>query len=252
MQRNLSIDIGNTRTKIALFEENELVQKEVWEILDMDRLRELSYNQKVKKVILSSVAKVPTAVEDFFMTQFYYLHLSAQTPLPIGLQYLTPDTLGKDRVAAAVGAQHIYPGENCLVIDAGTCITMDMVDRNGVFLGGNISPGIEMRLKAMHHFTARLPLVKQADIGGHLKENPLGNSTENAIRLGGELGALLETEGFIKLMEKRFQHLIVILTGGDTDFFVKNIKTKIFAHPNLVLIGLNQILQYNAKLTDGF
>jgi type III pantothenate kinase len=251
METNLAIDVGNTRTKIALFEGSSLVRREIWDSLELGPAQALAYNQNVKKVIFSSVAEVPAAVADFFSSNFFCLHLSTQTPLPIEIQYQTPHTLGKDRIAAAVGAYFLFPGENCLVIDAGTCITMDVLDSSGVFRGGNISPGIEMRLRAMHHFTARLPLVKHNRDGHDLYENALGNSTENAIRNGGELGALLEMEAFIQAMGGRYKDLKVVLTGGDTDFFGRNLKTKIFAHPNLVLIGLNQILQHNAKLSEG-
>ncbi|MBI5916677.1 MAG: type III pantothenate kinase [Bacteroidetes bacterium] len=245
---NLAIDIGNTRTKVAVFQGDELVRKEVWETLGMEALKSLAYNQNVEKIILSSVSQIPEGVEGFLKKNFFYLELTAQTPLPIAIRYQTPHTLGKDRIAAAAGAFHLFPGENCLVIDTGTCITMDVLSAAGEFLGGNISPGVEMRLKAMHHFTARLPLVSQG-----LEMAPrLGDSTENAVRNGGELGALLEMEGFIGWCRKEFRPLRVILTGGDTDFFAKNTKTKIFAHQNLVLLGLNKILQHNAELSEGF
>ncbi|MBK8565561.1 MAG: type III pantothenate kinase [Saprospiraceae bacterium] len=245
---NLAIDIGNTRTKIAVFDGDELVHSEAWEVLTADALQKLAYNQNTGKIILSSVAKQSEDILTFLRSQPLFFELTTETPLPIGIQYKTPQTLGKDRVAAAVGAWHFHPGENCLVVDAGTCIKMDVVSARGEFLGGNISPGIEMRLKAMHHFTARLPLVNQ---GGALPDM-LGDSTENALRNGGELGALLEVEGFIRRCQRKFRGLNTVLTGGDADFFVKNIKTKIFAHQNLVLHGLNQILKHNAKLFEGF
>jgi type III pantothenate kinase len=245
---NLAIDIGNTRTKIAVFQGGELVRKEVWEALELAALKSLAYNQNVEKIILSSVSQMSGEAEGFLKKNFFYLELTTQTPLPIAIRYQTTHTLGKDRIAAAVGAFHLFPGENCLVIDAGTCITMDVLNAAGEFLGGNISPGVEMRLKAMHHFTARLPLVSQGD---ELAPR-LGDSTENAIRNGGELGALLEVEGFIGWCRKEFRPLRVILTGGDADFFAKNTKTKIFAHQNLVLLGLNKILQHNAELSEGF
>ena len=274
---NLAIDIGNTRTKLAVFDGDTLVRKEVWETLAISLLQDLAYNQKIEKVILSSVANVPAEVEEFLKNQFHYLQLTTETPLPIHIRYKTPGTLGKDRIAAAAGAFHLYPGENCLVIDAGTCITSDVLNAQGEFLGGNISPGIEMRLKAMHHFTARLPLVSWElgignwelgignwglEIGENQSPPPipnsqfpipnfLGDSTENALRNGGILGALLETEGFIRLCSKHLGPLRVILTGGDADFFAKNIKTKIFAHQNLVLVGLNKILQHNVETSEG-
>jgi type III pantothenate kinase len=245
---NLAIDIGNTRTKLAVFHGSELVRIEVWETLELVALQQLAYNQKPEKIILSSVSEPPAVVMDYLRALPAFLELTTETPLPIGIRYKTPHTLGKDRVAAAVGAWHLYPGEHCLIVDAGTCIKLDVVSAGGEFLGGNISPGIEMRLKAMHHFTARLPLVKQ----GEDLPDFLGDSTENALRNGGELGALLEVAGFIELCSQQMQPLRIVLTGGDADFFVKNLKTKIFAHQNLVLLGLNQILQHNAKLFEGF
>ncbi|MCF8245669.1 MAG: type III pantothenate kinase [Saprospiraceae bacterium] len=245
---NLAIDIGNTRTKIAVFDGDELLHKEVWSELTLPEVKQLAYNQKVEKIILSSVSKQSEEVMSFLKTNFTFLELTTETALPIRIRYKTPETLGKDRIAAAAGAAHLFPQKFCLVIDAGTCITLDVVSSEGEFLGGNISPGIEMRLKAMHHFTARLPqVVRTAN-----RPDELGDSTENAIRNGGEMGALLEVEGFIRLCRKKYRPLRVVLTGGDADFFVKHTKTKIFAHQNLVLLGLNQILQHNAKLFEGF
>lgn len=245
---NLAIDIGNTRTKIAIFQGDKLLSQEVWEELSVAKLKQLAYNQKIEKIILSSVSGQSEEVMAYLKSHPVFLELTTETPLPIGIRYKTPTTLGKDRVAAAVGAFYLFPKENCLVIDAGTCITLDLLSAEGIFLGGNISPGIEMRLKAMHHFTARLPLVKSSP---ELPDE-LGDSTENAMRNGGELGALLEVEGFIRACKKKYRPLRVVLTGGDADFFVKHTKTKIFAHQNLVLLGLNQILQHNAKLSEGF
>jgi len=151
-----------------------------------------------------------------------------------------------------VGAWNLHPGKNCLIIDAGTCITLDVVSATGEFLGGNIAPGIDMRLKAMHHFTAKLPQVDRSgnpadDSAGGL----LGMTTEAALRNGGQIGALLEVRAFIAVCEQLFGPMKVILTGGDADYFVKNIKTKIFAHPNLVLYGLNKILKHNVEILRG-
>lgn len=261
---NLAIDIGNTRTKLAFFDGETLVRKEVLEKPEKAPLAALAYNQKVEKVILSSVAHVPEELELWLNDHFFYLQLTTETPLPIHIRYKTPNTLGKDRIAAAAGAFHLFPGENCLVIDAGTCITLDVLNAVGEFLGGNISPGVEMRLKAMHHFTARLPLVSrertpEPNVESVLTkpDSPmpipgfLGDSTENAIRNGGAWGAVWETEGFIRVCRQHFRPLRVILTGGDADFFARNIKTKIFALPNLVLVGLNKILQHNVELKKG-
>lgn len=227
-----------------------MVCKKVWATPSFTGLQELAYNQKVENVILSNTAEVPTEVEQFLKKNYFYLHLSTETPLPITIHYKTPHTLGRDRIAAAAGAAHLFAGENSLVIDAGTCITLDVVSAKGEFLGGNISPGIEMRLKAMHHFTSKLPEVSRWPMT--LSDCPLlGDSTKNALRNGGELGALLEVRGFMEMCRRKFRPLNVVFTGGDADFFVKNLKTKIFAHPNLVLIGLDKILRYNVEKSEG-
>lgn len=260
---NFVIDIGNTRTKAALFSNGELVLKETWEKPAVDAFEKMTYNQTLENIILSSTANVPVAFEQHLKEKCRYIRLETETPLPITIIYQTPHTLGKDRIAAAVGADCLFPDENVLVIDAGTCITLDLVTAKSEFIGGNISPGVDMRLKAMHHFTSKLPLVTRsknsetesqsatAKTNTPANHSPthlfLGSSTESAIRNGGELGALLETTAFIEKCRRRFKPLKVVFTGGDADFFVKNIKTKIFANPNLVLIGLNKILQYNVE-----
>jgi type III pantothenate kinase len=257
---NFVIDIGNTRTKAALFSKGELVLKETWDKPAVDAFEKMTYNQTLQNIILSSTANVPAAFEQHLEEKFRYIRLDTETPLPITIIYQTPHTLGKDRIAAAVGADCLFPDENVLVIDAGTCITLDMVTANSEFIGGNISPGVDMRLKAMHHFTSKLPLVERSErsMAGEqsaIATSPtltsiphfLGDSTESAIRNGGELGALMEITGFMEKCRRRFKPLKVVFTGGDADFFVKNIKTKIFANPNLVLIGLNKILQYNVE-----
>lgn len=241
---NLTIDIGNTRIKLGLFEKEQLREKFVWETWRLEEIVALTTNQNVKNVILSNVGKnVPSEIESFLRGNFFYTELSTQTPLPIQNAYKTPETLGKDRLAAVVGAFDMFPDQNCLAIDAGTCITLDVLRAGGVFLGGNITPGVEMRLKAMHHFTAKLPLVSMGNT-----ENFIGYSTESAMRNGAQRGAILEIEGFIRQCRSELGEINVILTGGDADFFVKNLKSQIFVNPNLVLQGLNKILNYNVKL----
>lgn len=242
---NLTIDIGNTRTKLGVFRGDQIVEQEVWENADAVKLEKWLYNQRIEKVILSSVAKPNRALTDFLKGRFFFVELTDRTPLPIAIDYETPHTLGKDRIAAVAGAYALFPGQNCLVIDAGTCITLDLLASEGVFLGGNISPGIQMRLQAMHHFTARLPLVGRKD-----QPEWVGKSTETAIRNGAQLGATLEVEGFIERCREQWPDLRVIVTGGDSDFFVRTLKTKIFANPNLVLVGLNKILEHNVQLLE--
>ena len=242
---NLAIDIGNTRCKLGLFAGVELIRQEIWPEIDAGRLAEYAYNQKVQNVIFSSVGQLEPDAIGPLPAGLTVLQLSAQTPLPIVNAYATPETLGKDRLAAVVGAFELFPGENCLVIDAGTCLTTDLLSAEGVYVGGNISPGIRMRLRAMHEFTARLPLVEPGPI-----DDLLCSSTETALRNGGQLGAILETEQLITRCEERFGPLRVLFTGGDAEVFEKSLKKKIFVNHNLVLLGLNKILRYNVPLQD--
>jgi type III pantothenate kinase len=143
-------------------------------------------------------------------------------------------------LAAVVGAYRFFPNQNCLVIDAGTCITYDLLTAEKEYLGGNIAPGIGLRMRAMHEFTAKLPLIERGE-----QDEIWGISTETALRNGGQYGAAYEMQGFIDACEAKFGRMQVVLTGGDADFFGKALKTKIFVHPNLVLWGLLEILNYN-------
>ena len=238
---NLAIDIGNTRTKFGFFKNGRLRKKMYWESTDLNTLEVLLDNQKVENIICSTVKTVDPNFESILRTRFY-TRLEAETPLPIKNKYRTPKTLGKDRLAAVVGAYHLHPGESCLVIDAGTCITYDIIDAAGNFLGGNVVPGMKMRWKAMHHFTAKLPLVDK-------KRSPdIGKDTISALITGGSLGTTLEMDGWIQYFSQEYDVINTILTGGDGEYFAKRLKSKIFANPNLVLVGLNKILKHNVEL----
>jgi type III pantothenate kinase len=160
--------------------------------------------------------------------------------LPIKNNYATPATLGKDRLAGAVAAKFFFPNEHCLVIDCGTSTTYNFVTDKGEFLGGSISLGMAMRFKALPQFTAKLPLIEKGNIDGLI-----GNDTEMAIRTGVQLGAVHEMDGFVEAYVQRFGKIRTLLTGGETDYFVKHLKNKIFALENLVLTGLNEILIFN-------
>lgn len=240
---NLIIDIGNTRTKLGVFDKETLkhttVLRKGW---SLDRLKKTLKRYHIERVALSSVSSIEQATVDYLQENFVFLQLSDTTKLPISNHYKTPKTLGKDRLAAVVGAHSIYPGSNCLVVDAGTCITYDLITKKGDYLGGNIAPGITMRLEAMHQMTAKLPLVRRQ------KNNPsYGTTTVTAIRTGAQKGALMELEGFIRDYNKEFGRFKVLVTGGDAEYFANHIKTKIFVIQHLVLIGLNKILNYNAQ-----
>lgn len=242
---NLIIDIGNTRSKIGLFDGDQLQEKWVRKKLTIPALSRFCEKNNVQHVALSSTAEVPEEVEAYLKKTFKYLRLSHKTPLPIVNLYRTPKTLGRDRLAGVVGALQQFPGKNCLVVDAGTCITYDFLDADTNYHGGGISPGIAMRLKAMNAFTAKLPLVKQ-------KKEPvlLGFSTHSSLQSGGQWGAVMEVEGFIRRYRADFGKINVVLTGGDADFFANHLKTKIFVNSNLVLCGLNKILTYNVQTQE--
>lgn len=242
---NLTIDVGNTRTKFSVFNKGEvLITVPVDEFLPehIDVLQD--EHPTLKSVILSTVKPISSELIKSLQNKFEkFIALDADTPLPIENCYNTKDTLGKDRIAAAVGAFDLFPGRNLLVIDAGTAITYDVVGQAGQFLGGNISPGIDMRFKALHQFTGGLPLVNQQEF------NKLyGTSTEEAIRAGVQNGVVFEVDRAIDTFKDFYTNLEVIITGGNADFFDKKLKNSFFVHFNLIAIGLNRILEYNGEI----
>lgn len=244
--KKLVIDIGNSRAKLAIFQGSELQEQWIWPQWNVEDFNALATNQNPSFIILSNVAgRKGDEIAACFQEAPFFINLTAQTPLPIVNTYETPETLGKDRLAAVVGAWELYPKQHSLVVDAGTCITYDLLDAEGVYRGGNIAPGLQMRLRAMHEFTASLPLVSIKDI-----DQWVGYSTESAMRNGALLGAILEIQAFSDWRRQQIGRLNVILTGGDAVYFAKNWKRKIFVHPNLVLIGLNKILDYNVSLLE--
>jgi len=198
---------------------------------------------QLNKVILSSVKPHDGELTRFLSENFeQFIELDHRTELPIQNLYETPETLGKDRLAAAVGANELFPDRNLLIIDAGTAITYDLVSENNQFIGGNISPGLAMRFKALNHFTGKLPLV---DYRGDFEL--IGRNTIEAVRAGVQNGILFEIAQTIDLFNRNYQNLQIIMTGGDSNFFDKKLNYSIFVHFNLTLIGLNRILEHNAK-----
>ncbi len=239
---NLVIDMGNTSVKLGLFSSDHLKAHLVLPEFRMSELHNfLKENGTPKNAILSSVVKNNEELEAFLGNNFFLIKLDSKTFLPLEKLYKTPETLGNDRIAAAVGANKLFPSQNVLAIDAGTCIKYDFVNAENQYSGGNISPGIDMRFKALNAFTAQLPLVSKAS-----NNELVGDSTEQAIRLGVQLGALEEVKGIINRFKVRYGDMKVVLTGGDLPFFDNELKNHIFADPFLTLRGLNVILNYNA------
>jgi len=240
---NLTIDIGNTQAKLVVFDGENPVEEQRTSNTSLEALSNIIAHYPIEKGIVSSVANLASPTEMLLSClPFPVLRLTPTTPVPfIVNEYRTPSTLGADRLAAVVGAVVLQPGKDLLIIDAGTCITYDFLDSNGHYKGGNISPGLHMRLQAMHDQTARLPLVEAEG------ERPsIGYDTETAIRSGAIEGIKFEIEGYIRLYKKKFPSLLVFLTGGDHFDFDTPIKNTIFADNFLVARGLNRILAYNS------
>lgn len=206
------------------------------------KLIKIVKDQKPDHVMLSSVKKgVNRLVKE--LTKFVPVELlSHKTPLPFKNNYKTPESLGMDRLAAVAGAYFNYPRQNCLVIDAGTCITYDFIDASGQYHGGGISPGLHMKLKALKKFTSKLPLIAfRPDV------ELIGKNTKESILSGVVNGTLAEIEGVINRYQQFYNDLIIIICGGDSNFFESKLKGRIFAEPKLVLIGLNRILLNNVR-----
>ncbi|MBN2772794.1 MAG: type III pantothenate kinase, partial [Prolixibacteraceae bacterium] len=239
---NLVIDIGNTRTKFYIFNRGELavsVPVDEFKPEYIDLLKN-EYPQ-LDQAIISAVKKYPEEIKALLKRNFdIFIELDYKTPLPIQNNYKSRETLGNDRIATAVGANFLYPDSNLLIIDAGSAITFDFISEKGVFLGGNISPGINMRFNALNNFTGNLPLVGLEDT-----DILFGNTTETAIRAGVQNGIIYEVDNTISLFKEFYKNLKVIITGGDANFFDKKLKNSFFVNFNLTGIGLNRILEYN-------
>lgn len=235
---NLIIDIGNNSSKFFLFNGEQIVLHTRRENTVFDVIDEWNRLYDIDGAIISSViADSPQLQAELQKLQCPVVRFNSSTPLPLEINYRTPGTLGSDRVAAAVGAWSEAPGRNMLVIDAGTAITIDFVGKEGKYNGGNIAPGIKMRLRALHEYTSRLPMVdKEGDTP------TIGYDTETAIRSGVINGICHEIEGYIDEFKQKYCDVLVFLTGGDEKPLKNRIKNCIFADKYLVAKGLNRIL----------
>jgi type III pantothenate kinase len=239
---NLVIDIGNTHTKLAWFDlGGRLKDIARFEKNDQSDMHSLVKKRAVNHAIVSSVGSTENNIIVNLKTpQGKLIYLDHQTPLPIAVNYRTQETLGHDRIAAAAGARQFYPNTNVLIIDMGTAITIDFLSFDGRFLGGNISPGLTTRFKALNAFTAKLPLVSKDD-----GFPPFGTDTRTAIVAGVQQGIIYEIDRYIEEYTRQYPGCEFIITGGDADFFVSKLKRPIFVMPELVLSGLNFILEFN-------
>ena len=238
---NLVLDIGNSLTKAAFFEKGKLA--ELFQKMDENALKDLVERSRPEALMVSSVANCPTWLLNNIEQHPHFYLLNEQTKLPFSNYYQTPKTLGADRLAAVAGAMSLYPNQPILAIDAGSCITYDMLDANQRYHGGSISPGVQMRCRAMHTFTARLPLV---DINAGEQTIPLrGGNTLESLRSGAWHGTLAEINQMIRMYEDKFGDLQVVICGGDAAALSQELKAAHQWVPELILIGLNTILAQN-------
>lgn len=239
----LIIDIGNTLHKAAVFSETgELIELQKYRQLTTNRIEQLFKQHSIFHAILSAVGKYSPLVEDSVRQHCPMVVLSSATPLPFSIRYQTPGSLGPDRIANAAGAYRMYPGQNVLSIQSGTCLVCDFINNKKEYLGGSIAPGIDMRFKALKHYTKKLPEVEKRQVG-----KLVGTTTEESILNGVMNGIRFEIEGTIAAYQQQYGDVKVLLTGGDADLLQKSIKFPIFATPNNVLWGLYEILRYNVR-----
>jgi type III pantothenate kinase len=237
---NLALDFGNTRIKAAIFNGSEMTRHMVFENapafeLALDSLPELQH------VVIGTVTSAHEGLLSALKKRAQVFVFSGDTAVPLKNLYKSARTLGSDRLSAAVGAYLKFPKKNILVIDAGTCIKYNFHNEKGEYLGGAISPGIPMRLKAMHEFTHALPEVKAEPDYALLT----GGSTKESLLTGAIVAAACEADGMIDRYKEKYPGLQVILTGGDTEYLSRLLKNPFFADPHLILEGLNAILEYN-------
>ena len=237
---NLIADIGNTRVKLAVFDADTFVDQWVFDSVTSADIDSIVAKYFVDRAIVSSVGK-DMNYDELFGT-LPYMVLTSEVAVPITNCYKTPTTLGADRLAGVVGAATLFPNKNNLVIDMGTCITLDFITKDAEYLGGAIMPGISMKFKALHTFTNKLPLLSAENI-----ENIdiVGNDTWSSIYSGVMNGTCLELEGFVARYEEKYGSINVIFTGGDAFNFEKRVNFPNFVSSNLLLIGLNKILNTN-------
>lgn len=239
----IAIDFGNTLAKIGLFENKNLINVLTFNKENIyDLINYLSIIKDLDFIIFSSVIDISeqnlNKIKSFCKT----IEFSNKTSIPVVNKYKTPETLGKDRLASAVAGNYLYRNKNTLIIDAGTCIKYDFVNNRNEYLGGSISPGIKMRFSALNTFTDKLPLVEY-----NFEKKLIGQTTQEAIISGVINGLISEIDGIINCYHHEYEDLQIIMSGGDLKYFDKQLKSSIFAVENIVLKGLNEILDYNVE-----
>lgn len=227
------VDIGNSSVKTTEVKDGVFGKEATWS--DFEEVAEI---YSMIPMMISSVRKIESSRLGVLDAKV----LSYKTPMPILLDYETPETLGADRIAAAVGAYEMFPNKDNLIIDMGTCMTIDLVDKSGIFQGGIISPGLKMRMKSMYHFTDQLPDI--SDDWSKIRSNEIGKTTRECLLSGSYWGMIHEINGVIRTLNQKFTSLNTIITGGDAQFFESKLKAHIFAGSKIVQKGLYRIWKY--------
>lgn len=239
--KTLCLDFGNTRMKAAIFENGHLTNSIVLSGDTLEQINTILDEHQPEKSILSSVIHHNTAINDLLEEKTSFHVLNHLTKLNFTVPVGKPETVGADRLALSAAVVHFYPGKNNLVIGLGSCITYNFINKYNQFLGGSISPGLEMRFKAMHEQTALLPLVEK-DWNFPL----VGYDTKTNLLSGVIMGMAKEIEGIVEEYEKKYSNFNVVLTGGDCTYFERLLKKRIFADPNLLYKGLYAISETNS------
>jgi type III pantothenate kinase len=236
---SIILDIGNSRAKLFVTDEVEILYSTTYEtVADLEKIFTLFPN--IKNGIYAASGNIHRDMEDFLNEKLKNLiHFTSNTPIPLQNLYKSPETLGSDRLAAAVGVNYFFSNTNVMIFDFGTAITIDFVDSNNNYLGGNISPGLSVRLKSLNFFTNRLPLVSISS-----KIGEIGTTTKEAIEIGTVRGIIGEIMSYIN----QYLDCKIIFTGGDCFYFAEKIKSPIFVFQNPIVFGLNRVLQHNLEL----
>lgn len=240
MATTICLDFGNTRLKAAIFAGEVLKEVIVLNDDTVAHLHQLLQQYQPQRSVLSSVVNHSPEIDTLLSKATHFHRLSHLSKLPLTIPVGKPETVGTDRLAIAAAAVHGFPKQNTLVIALGSCITFNFINNHHQLIGGSISPGMEMRFRAMHEFTAKLPLVK-----GDWNVPLIGYDTVSNMQSGVVLGMAKEVDGIIEMYRSRFANFNALLTGGDIPILAPHLKNKIFADPDLIFKGLYAISTIN-------
>ena len=239
---NLVVDIGNSSLKVAIFDKKLMTSKFIYTNQSLNIFSDLFKNNVIDNCLISNVSTIDKNILDFLKINSNLFSINESINLPFINLYKTKNTLGHDRIALVSAAAIDFPDQNILIIDTGTCITYDFKNSKNEYLGGGISPGIQMRFKSLNSQTSKLPLSTI-----NLDYKLIGDDTNSSINSGVVHGVISEINGIINQYQERFKNIKIILTGGDSNFLLKKIKNTIFADQNFLLKGLNYLLEDNIK-----